>query len=101
MPAESAGQATSQSSFAGPTDLLPVDLVQSTQGAGSCSASVYYSKYIYDQTGSNSNSENHSYDMYMSVTKKQMEDCLDVVNEVMAILPKNLCVIDCAGGGVV
>jgi hypothetical protein len=39
--------------------------------------------------------------MYVSVTKKQMEDCLDVVNEVMAILPKNLCVIDGAGGGVV
>jgi hypothetical protein len=98
MPFESVSQTTSETSFAGPTDEIPVDPVQSMQGAGSCSAGVYYSKYVYDQTGSSSNSESHGYDMYMSVTKEQMEDCLDVLNEVKATLPKPLCVIDVAGG---
>jgi hypothetical protein len=100
MPVESVSQTTGVTSFAGPTDSLPVDPVQAMQGAGSCSAGVYYSKYISDQTGSSSNSESHSYDMYMSVTKKQMEDCLDVLNEVKATLPKPLCVIDVFGGAV-
>jgi len=92
MPDESDSQTNSATNFD-----VPADTVPAVQGAGSCSASAYYTKYIYDQTGINSNSEDQGYDIYVTLTKKQMEECLDVLNEVMATLPKNFCVIDGVG----
>jgi len=76
----------------------PVDIAPPMQGAGTCSAGVYYSKYIYDQNGSNSNGESHGYDINLSLTKKQLESCLKVLNDVKVTLPKDVCFIDGVGG---
>ncbi|MCE2994788.1 MAG: hypothetical protein LW863_04290, partial [Flammeovirgaceae bacterium] len=63
---------------------------------GYCNGGVYYSKYSYDETGmtSDSSSEGHSYDIYLSLTKKQLEDCIEVFNEVQASLPAGICTIN-------
>jgi hypothetical protein len=66
----------------------------SMSGAGYCSGGVYYSKYISDETGTSSNSESHSYDISQSLTKKQLEDCFEVFNEVKASLPSGICNIN-------
>jgi len=64
------------------------------QVAGYCNGGVYYSKYSYDANGTSSNSENHSYDISQTLTKKQLEDCLEVFNEVKASLPAGVCTVN-------
>ena len=67
-----------------------------TQGAGYCNGGVYYSKSSYDQTGmtTDSGSESHSYDISLSLTQQQFQDCLEVINELKASLPADTCYTD-------
>jgi len=72
------------------------------QGAGTCNGGVYYyySTYKYNETGmtANSTSETHGFDIYLSVTKEQLQYCLDVFNEVKKTLPTKICMINGVGG---